>query len=211
MCLFFKKQKEKMKQLYIYLIIITLVSNAFAQKQTYIRGISNNQKVNNIGMLFFNQFVESEFNNNGFKEIYKKGKQFEVVLNVDTFKTAYITALNSRSQTIFITPGDSVFFVTDTIGGLNVLRFSGINSSHYNYEYMSYFQCGGYPFFKKGNDIMKYKDSITRVMEKKNEFLAKYIQENSVSEDFFNYAKADILNEYINCLYGHGCTTKFHN
>ncbi|MDR3340309.1 MAG: TlpA family protein disulfide reductase, partial [Candidatus Symbiothrix sp.] len=80
-----------------------------------------------------------------------------------------------------------------------VFKFSGKNAAHYNYGYLS--EQEFYPPFRKGDDLMAYKDTLSAIMKSKYDFLEAYRQEFPVSEAFYDYAKADILNKYIRQLY----------
>lgn len=185
---------------------LALSVNGISQKAIRIRGISANSEVNRVAMMFYNPFVESEFNHFPFDEIQQKNNLFGKTLYSKSCKTAVITGLRSETQKIFMTPGDSVFFITDTvnIGGRRriIFKFSGNNAAHYNYGYLSDTIFANQLLrFKKGDNMMAYKDAISKRKDKQMHFLVKYKQENKVSNEFYNYAKADIQNEYICDLY----------
>ena len=194
-----------MKRIFI-LSSIVLSVNLFAQKPTYITGIFGDSIVNAL-MGNHSLFMESDFYPLRSKKILKEGNICEEQLSVDTFQTAVLSVLAqhsttySRMQSIFITPGDSVSFVIDTIGRSIVFKFSGTNAAHYNFDYQLFEKFWNYPFFKKGDNIMAYKDTISNILDRKYTFLDDYAKNNLVSKEFYDYAKASILNEYISRLY----------
>jgi thiol-disulfide isomerase/thioredoxin len=177
----------------------------FSQNPTYIKGISRDSLVDYIAISYTNLFFASGFYPEKHKQMEKENDTFSETIHPENYTTAHLITINSVSQTIFITPGDSVFFVTDTIFDEKykkkriVFKFSGENAAHYNYGYLS----GKlfYPHFQKGENVMIFKEKMSEVMKDKYAFLEKYRQENPVSEAFYNCAKAGILNEYISELY----------
>jgi thiol-disulfide isomerase/thioredoxin len=191
-----------MKRVIILLACILLSFNVFSQELTCLKGISGDSLVKDISILYFSPFAESNFSVSRHNRLKKNADdQFREELYLDTFRTGQLSGLSSRSQKVFITPGDSVFFITDTVSltGSNfkriVFKFSGKNAAHYNYGYLSETEL--YPFFKKGDDPIAYKDTLSAIKKRKYVFLEAYRQKFSVSEAFYEYAKADILNEYI--------------
>ncbi|MDR2147309.1 MAG: TlpA family protein disulfide reductase [Tannerella sp.] len=193
-----------MKTIFSLLGFILFSIPMFSQISTYISGISGNFLVQDVAVLYFNPFVNNDFNPVRWKRLESDGVLFHEQLSLNSFQSGAISAVNNRKQKIFITPGDSVFFVTDTLsyGFSNervVFKFSGKNAAQYNYGYLSDTQLS--PFFQKGDDIMAYKDTLLKIQNDKYNFLEKYKQEYPVSDEFYEYAKADILNEYIRNLY----------
>jgi len=193
-----------MKTIFLLFMFILLPVTLFSQKPAYINGISGDSLINEVAILYFNPFWDNDFNPIRWNRMKKDGQQFHEQLSLNTYLTGEISTTHSRAQKIFVTPCDSVFFVTDTLSNsfINkriVFKFSGRNAAHYNYGYLSDIEL--YPPFGKGDDIMAYKDSLLKIRNKKYDFLENYKKEYSVSDEFYEYAKADILNEYIWKLY----------
>jgi thiol-disulfide isomerase/thioredoxin len=197
-----------MKKIIFTLLCITLSFNVFSQTSTYIKGFTCDSLIRGVIIIDLNPFYDSDFNATKSKRIQKNiNNLFNENLNINTYKTASIVAANGtiqRYQRLFITPGDSVFFVTDTISNEYIqnrviFKFSGNNAAHYNYGYLS--DMVFHRPFRKGEDIMAYKDTLSIFMKGKIDFLEKYKQDYPVSEEFYNYAKASILNEYLWELY----------
>ena len=192
-----------MQRLFFSFLFILLSVMMFPQTPTYISGISGDSLIKNVFILYYNSFWDNDFNPTKRNSVETNGELFYERLLLNTHQTGTISSY-SRSQKIFITPGDSVFFVTDTLSNgfmekRVVFKFSGKNAAHYNYGYLSHTVLP--PFFGKDDDIMAYKDTLLKIKDGKYAFLEKYRQEYAVSNEFYEYAKADILNEYIRYLY----------
>jgi len=194
----------KIKPVFFSFLFIFSFISVFPQKNTYIKGVSGDSLINQVAIMYFNPFFDNDFNPVRFHPIEIDGQVFHEQLSLHTFQTGAISTINNRMQKIFITPGDSVFFVTDSLSyGIwkkrVVFKFSGKNAANYNYGYLS--ETKLYPAFNKSIGILAYKDTLLKFREEKNVFLKNYIQEYSVTNEFYEYAKADILNEYITHLY----------
>lgn len=110
----------------------------------------------------------------------------------------------SWDQTVFITPGDSVSFEIKPLEDNEFyVEFSGRNAAHYNFGSIMQrmFFVKGRPSYQKDSDMNEYKNVVALWSEKKMKFLSEYGKENKVSDVFLNYAKAEILNEYVTNLY----------
>jgi len=191
-----------MKTFFVSFVFILSSVTLFPQIPTYISGISGDSLINHVGRIYFNPFWDNDFNPIRWKTVKTDGKQFYEQLSLNTYLTGQITTLSSMGQKIFITPGDSVFFVIDTLSNNPmkiVFKFSGKNAAHYNYGYLSNIRL--YPAFNKANDIMAHKDTLLKIQKEKYNFLENYRQKYTISDEFYEYAKADILNEYIKHLY----------
>jgi len=193
-----------MKTIFFSLVFIFSSAMLSSQIPTSISGVSVDSLINEVATIYFNPFWDNDFNPIRWKKMEIDGNLFSERLSLHTFQTGAISAINNRKQKIFITPGDSVFFVVDTLSaGVTkkrvVFKFSGKNEAHYNYGYLS--DTHLYPFFHKDNNIMAYKDTLVKIRNEKYNFLESYKQQYQISNEFYNYAKADILNEYIQNLY----------
>jgi uncharacterized protein (TIGR02145 family) len=119
---------------------------------------------------------------------------------------------NFRTQ-IFITPGDSVSFRavfkerTYNWRCLNYYEviFEGENAAHYNYASEKRKAIPGEeePNYTPGTyiDLRAYKQQLQAYRDREIEFLNNYRKEHAVSEDFINYALAEINNKYAFKLY----------
>ena len=107
-----------------------------------------------------------------------------------------------------MTPGDSLTFMIDTISAPNnwghsvIFRFSGKNAAHYNYGYM----LDSAVVRKRGSkiekeNIIEYKRNFEEYRDERLDYLKQYITEYTVSEKFYDFAKNDIINDYICSLY----------
>ena len=128
-----------------------------------------------------------------------------VIDTVEVYNFYSFSNENRFITRLFITPGDSVSF--KTIHGENYcdLLFEGKNAAHYNYaskkrksllleEEPDYFS-------NPDIDLLTYKQQLQAYRDKENEFLSNYKKEHVVSEDFINYASAEINNQYAFKLY----------
>jgi len=107
-----------MKTIFLF-ICVFLSSNLLAQRPTYINGISGDFLADRILINDINPFVYSDFYGYNPTKISQKDGLFDIAINLQKSKYVEIRAINSRSQLIFVTPGDSVSFVMDTIGMRN--------------------------------------------------------------------------------------------
>lgn len=192
-----------MKSFFFSFVFVFSSIMVLPQTPTYISGVSKDSLVKDIATLYFNPFWDNDFNPIKWKTMKTDGKKFHEQLFLNTFQTGVISS-RSRSQKIFITPGDSVFFVTDTLSNnlmqkRIIFKFYGKNAAHYNYGYLS--DTNQYPTFSKEDGIMAYKNTLVKIQKEKYEFLEEYKQKYYISDEFLEYAKADILNEYIKRLY----------
>lgn len=192
-----------MKTIFSSFVFAFLSVTLLAQTPTYICGVSGDSLINNIGILYYDSFWDNDFNPISWRSIETNGDKFYEQLSLHSYQTGMMSA-TSRPQKIFITPGDSVWFVADTLSDdfmkkRIVFKFSGKNAAHYNYGYLSDTKL--YPNFYKAGGVIIYKDTLLKIRKEKFDFLENYKQKYSVSDDFYEYAKADILNEYIKNLY----------
>jgi hypothetical protein len=114
-------------------------------------------------------------------------------------------------QNIFVTPGDSLTFIADTlhlhIKGLKpriIFRFSGLNAAHYNWGFMvdSVIR---QPQIRSmtGKELNTWRKEIGRYKSDCLTYLAEYAKTYPVSNDFLEYAKSEIINRCIHYLYYH--------
>ena len=108
-----------------------------------------------------------------------------------------------RTQ-LFITPSDSVSFKTiaKDKNSYDVI-FEGKNAAHYNYasKKKNVFPWEEEPNYDLGMDLLEYKRQLQDYRDRENEFLHNYKKEHTVSNDFINYASAEISNLYALKLY----------
>jgi thiol-disulfide isomerase/thioredoxin len=128
----------------------------------------------------------------------------------DTVETRYINFFSNEKRLfatqIFITPGDSISFKTAVKdeNSYDVI-FEGKNAAHYNYDtqkrkFLS--QENDPDFFSNPDiDLLEYKQQLQSYRDKEDEFLKNYKKQYRVSEDFINYAAAEINNLYAFKLY----------
>jgi len=110
---------------------------------------------------------------------------------------------------IFVTPGDVVTCKTIAreINGENhyEIIFEGKNAAHYNYntEKRKVISREEEPdmSYNLNIDLIEYKQLLQAYRDREIEFLNNYKKEHSVSEDFINYALANINNWYAYKLY----------
>jgi len=147
--------------------------------------------------------------------IPKKNGIFKQKLPVESYQVGRIDGMqnvsegwHSKPQWIFMTPGDSVFFVADSmyLKGWDsektrfiIFRFSGENAAHYNWSYKldSVLGSGVRPSFRRGDNPFDYRILLTERRDKSLRFLEAYRQRYNVSDQFYNFAKASIKNEFI--------------
>ncbi len=193
---------------YFLLFIFSLVacSVTYAQHNVTLVGTCSDSSLTPIKYRIINPFWWSEINPDIFTKVPKKNNLFEIKLNIKNPQVLSIfPPRNSRTQTIYITPGDSVSFQIVPTSQKNKyeLVFSGKNAANYNYSLFTVkrFKFKNRPHFKKGNDLNQYKQALLEYKQKQLDSLLFYTENNSVSEEFINYAKAEINNEYVNSLF----------
>lgn len=150
----------------------------------------------------------TNFNRETFLEFSNMDSIYNFVADCNSSRGAYIAAVNSLMQIVFISPGDSLTFVVDTIPANNywgkeiIFRFSGKNAAHYNYGFMadSAVKREQGPKIEK-NNMAAYKNNLEKYRDKRLAFLKQYASMYSVSDEFYDYAKSDIINKYIESLY----------
>jgi len=125
--------------------------------------------------------------------------------DIDTVEIRYFSAFSGNhdfATEIFVTPGDSVSCktITKEINGENSYEiiFEGKNAAHYNYytqkrEAFSWEELPDYYSL----DLPEYKRQLQAFRDKEKEFLRNYKKTHTVSEDFINYALAEINNWYV--------------
>jgi|GEM_PF-1288883 len=118
---------------------------------------------------------------------------------------------NNFYTQIFVIPGDSVSFKTVfkekrenwNCENYYEISFEGKNAAHYNYaaQKEKILPREEEPYYKPGDDLLAYKQQLQDYRGKENEFLSNYRKKQAVSEDFINYASAEISNKYALKLY----------
>jgi len=126
---------------------------------------------------------------------------------IDTVEARYLYGRSSDGYfwtSMFITPGDSVSFKTiaKDENSYDVI-FEGKNAAHYNYDFhkSKAVLWEEEPHYNQGMDLLEYKQQSQDFRDREIEFLRKYKKENAVSDDFINYALAEINNRYAYKLY----------
>jgi len=190
----------KFKQTGVVILFFLLIMLSFclkAQKKTIIAGKSMPGVIDDVTLLYGTFPFEVDFNRPSPISMPKENGLFMYRFFIESYQAAKIS-----NQRIFISPGDSVFFVVDTINIDNqprvIFRFSGKNAAHYNWGYMLDSVLGSAsPFFRRGDDITKYKKQVLERRDKALGFLQIYKQNHMLTDEFYSYAKASIKNEYV--------------
>ena len=106
-------------------------------------------------------------------------------------------------QEIFITAGDTVTFVVDSLSSKYYYHFTGKNAAQYNYKRLlrDQFLPKNEPYFTKDMSFETYKEIIHAYTLKKEEFLNNYKSKYNLSPEFLDYANSEIINSYANKLF----------
>ncbi|HML66235.1 MAG TPA: TlpA disulfide reductase family protein [Dysgonomonas sp.] len=187
----------KIKITFFCLLLCKL--NILYSQNVLISG-ENINNINKVELINNLPFRWSDINGD-FKILFdKRGDTFSLPLQIDHITVKQIMPPGySFAQTIFITRGDSVTFSVKSNGDNNFYyHFEGKNASHYNYDGLinKIFPYKEIPKYKKDTSFEIYKDSLASFYKRKQIFLDKYIKTHEVSNDFTNYARSCIVNDY---------------
>ena len=190
------------------LILVSLLasSTSKATKPVIIMGTSSS-----------NIFKEFQVDKPSYsKDTANSKKQGESVCQFD-IDTVEIRELYSRSEgncfyaEVFVTPGDSISFEVSYTGKAEnpgcenhyEIIFHGKNAAHYNYysKKEKHFPSKERLFYEYGNDLDTFKQQQQLYRDREIQFLLDYKKQYPISEDFFNYANAEIQNSYAFKLY----------
>ena len=188
----------------MFIFSLAVCSVTYAKHNVTLVGTCSDTSINQIKYRIINPFWWSEINPDIFTKVPKKNNLFEIKLNVQSPQMFQFLPPYSRTQTIYITPGDSVSFEIVPTSPKNQYEivFSGKNEAHYNYSLFkrkAFYKAQSY--FKKGDDLNQYKQALLEYKQRQLDSLLLYTKKNTVSEGFINYAKAEINNEYVYCLF----------
>lgn len=187
--------------------LLFIILPLFSQNTEKIQlvGSIESPDIKDIGIVYhMSPFKDSEFNSSSYlKDISKKGDVYIEEIESKISRVASLAVPGSRTMPVFMTPGDSVsFIVKRDEEGRVLFEFSGKNASHYNYSFQKERTVRNWPkLYRKGNDILLHKQTAKRYRDEQLKFLEDYSHKYPVSEEFYDYAKASINNEYIYNLY----------
>jgi len=140
-------------------------------------------------------------------QFISQGNNPDFAFNISSPKVYEIATFHGALLSIYVTPGDSVTYLVKRDEGkkngevdLYYLEFYGKNAAHYNFNILRY-RTYRWPFFNKGDSIEKFKQILLAEYHEQMDFLSDYVKNNPVSDDFTNWAKACITNEYVFHLY----------
>ncbi len=165
------------------------------------------EKIERIAVYRWQLYYDSNFEREKFHGIENEDGLYEIEIFCDKYLNINMSSVNSPMQNLFLTAGDSLTFVADTIPNPNsywgrdiVFTFSGDNAAHYNYDYLSRLAV---PFKrpKAEEDIVAYKEALMKYRDDKQAFLEEYRKEHTVSKAFYDYAKSEIINDYLTGIY----------
>ncbi|GHT57035.1 hypothetical protein FACS18945_0280 [Bacteroidia bacterium] len=143
-------------------------------------------------------------------EIQQNGQQWD--FKPKEFTVYYLTGYKENeyiSQRVGVYPADTVSYVIEPVEKLNLtdskgyaMRFYGKNAAHYNFDWQ---RAAALPpdtvWYKTGIDALDFKENSRNWRDMELAFLKKYSKENAVSQEFYDYACADITNSYAGRLY----------
>ena len=137
------------------------------------------------------------------KTIFKGGTTFQY--EIDSVEVRSFFGMDADRKyfwrNVFITPGDSVSFKTVKKENSYDVIFEGKNAAHYNYLSEKE-KANPQPEFPNPDvDLIEYKKQVQNFRNKEKKFLQNYKKKYAVSEDFMNYASAEIDNFYALMLY----------
>lgn len=186
----------------LFFVILPIFSQNTGKIQ--LIGSVESPDIKDLGITYCtNPFKDSEFNRSFYKDISQKGDVYIEEIERATFQVALLSIPGNKMMPVFMTPGDSVsFIVKRDKDGRPFFEFSGENASHYNYSFQEERAVRNWPkLYKRGNDILQHKQVAKKYRDDQLTFLENYCHQNSVSDEFYAYAKASINNRYICNLY----------
>jgi len=196
-----------MKKIFLLSIALMLTTSlVFAQHTVSLIGFSSDTSITRMRYRKENSFRWSEINPDKFVNVVRNNDRFEIKLDIQNPQIVYIVPPGySRTQMVYVTPGDSMSFQIVPAPKKNQYEivFLGKNAANYNYSlYMrKAFADTHFPKVSKGMDLKKYKQSLLNYKKMQLDSLDKYIQNNSVSKGFIEFAEAEIKNEYVYHLF----------
>jgi thiol-disulfide isomerase/thioredoxin len=195
-----------MKTKLLLLAFITMKLSLFSQETKTIQliGSIENSDIRALRIMHLpNPFDDSEFNAHYFKEIPQIDGFYIEKFESNKPRVGLFVTLNNLGQMVYMTPGDSLSYtVKRDEKNRVVFEFSGRNAAHYNYSFLMARTLTNRPLrYEKGDDILLYKKEREQYRDSKIAFLKNYRLQYPVSDDFYDYAKASIANEYIYNLY----------
>lgn len=205
--------------IYIFIFICTFCLSSCSSKNektvpkektatVSITGISKYPSIKGVSLISQIPYDSTNLKFDRFHSMIRENDTFWANIDCDTHLSLHITSVNAHPQNIFLTAGDSVSFTIDTLPPFeySILRriifiFSGKNSAHYNYDYLRQSQIKENIYYKKGDNIIDYKNKISKYRAAQLKFLDDYASKYSISSEFRNYAESNINNDYIIKLY----------
>lgn len=190
----------------LFFILLLISSMIFSQNSGKIQlvGTIEDADIQGISVIHIsNSFDDSEFNNFYLKAIIPKNGRYIEVLESDRPRESLLFTLNNFARSVFMTPGDSVSYkVKKDEENRVTFEFSGNNAAHYNYSFVKSRTITKRPeYYKKGGNILLYKEAIKQYRDEHLKFLENYRLRHPVSDEFYDYARASINNGYVYRLY----------
>ena len=142
---------------------LAVCSVTYAKHNVTLVGTCSDTSINQIKYRIINPFWWSEIIPDIFTKVPKKKYLSEIKLNVQSPQMFQFLPPYSRTQTIYITPGDSVSFEIVPTSAQNQYEivFSGKNEAHYNYSLFkrkAFYKAQS--DFKKADDLNQYKQAL---------------------------------------------------
>jgi len=196
-----------MKKNSLLSIVFMLISSlTYAQHTVTLYGTCSDTSITQIRYYKVNPFRWSSINSDHFINVLRMNNHFKIKLHVQSPQIIGIYPPGySRSQIVYITPGDSVSFQIVPTSKKNQYEivFSGKNAAQYNYDVFmgKSFDFKRQPHFRKGMDLNQYKQALIAYKKRQMDSLMHYIRNNDVSKNFIDYANAEINNEYVYRLF----------
>lgn len=191
-----------MKKNILSIIVVCLSFNLKAQEEALIKSMQG-ADISEISVSPYNMFGWSDFNPDQIRDIKSTDGQW-TYRHTDCDQNPVIYLYSSDvTQAVYTMPGDSVMLYIQQIDGKNIYHFTGNNADHYNYSALleTNFNIRDIPRYTDYNNLNEYKKNVLTWKERKLIFLEDYATKHSVSNDFYQWAKAEIIDESILFLY----------
>lgn len=193
-----------MKKIILSIIVTCLSFNLKAQEGALIKSVQGTD-ISEVSLGSYNMFLWSDFNPDQIKDIKSKDGIW-TYLHADCVQNPVIYLYSPDiTQEVYTMPGDSVTVEIRQINGKSTYYFTGNNAAHYNYSALleTRFSFRDIPRYgyAECNNLDEYKREILTRRNGKLAFLKDYAANHSVSDDFYQWAEAEIIDESILLLY----------
>lgn len=200
---------KNFQKTFFIVLILWFITAMLSAQQVFIYPCKADTVFDPIHLLK-SSFVYVEYSDKSNEIIGNDGSQW--IFTIEELNSYYFIGQGKNNtilkEDVWISPNDSVGYTVkkgNNIGGYTryYLEFSGKNAAHYNYERL---KREALPFdtaliYKKGMDVVVYKQRCQQRMIDELNFLENYRQEQTISPVFYKAMRTSIQNNYASELY----------